>query len=365
VSRFKKATRHQLRLRMALAGPSGSGKTFTGLRFAFALARLGKLRVAVIDTEREAASKYAGYTVDGVTWNFDTDNLTNYAPSEYTAAIKAAGREGYDVVFIDSLSHAWSGEGGALDLKDKQGGNSFTAWRNVTPMHNQMIDAILQSPCHVIATMRSKTEYILEPDERGKMVPRKVGLAPIQRAGMEYEFDLVGTMECDTHILRVDKSRCPAVADLVVAKPTAGFMEPVISWLREGEAAPTGQPAGQPAGGDQSATPGAAGRIIPNATERKNGAAAGEDMRGAEPTTDLRGAAPPATEETLKKIENMLNDLGITVQAAAGGLVKKYQVSSFQQLSEDQAREILVSLEKKKAAKQATHNGVPATAGSA
>lgn len=232
---FKPATRTKSRLRLALDGVSGSGKTFTALRFAFALGK----RVAVINTESGAIQKYLGLAPDGVAWNFDICELTNFAPTSYTQAIFAAGQEGFDVLLIDSLSHAWSGAGGALELKDKQatgrGENSFTAWKTVTPMHNQMIEAILRSPCHIIATMRSKTDYVIEANANGKSIPRKVGTCPIQRAGMEYEFDLYGSIDQD-HILSVTKSRCPhpSVVDALVVKPDANWIAPVVDWLNDG-----------------------------------------------------------------------------------------------------------------------------------
>ena len=50
-----------------------------------------------------------------------------------------------------------------------------------------MVDAILQSKCHVVVTMRSKMEYVQEKNSDGRTVINKVGMAPIQRSGMEYE----------------------------------------------------------------------------------------------------------------------------------------------------------------------------------
>lgn len=228
---FKKATRQQSKLRLTIDGPAGSGKTYTALRFAHALVNGG--RIAYIDTERGSASKYVGEAPDGVTWDFDVLELTTFSPEKYTAAIEAAGKGGYSVLVIDSLSHAWEGVGGALEIKDRQGGNQWTAWRTVTPIHNRMVDAILQSPMHVITTMRSRMEYVQETDQNGKIVIRKVGLAPIQRPGMEYEFDLVCDMDW-AHILRVSKTRCPAVVDKVVEKPGPEFIAPVKAWLQSG-----------------------------------------------------------------------------------------------------------------------------------
>lgn len=233
---FRPATRKKSRLRLALDGPSGAGKTFTALRFAFAIAGPGG-RVAVINTESGAVEKYMGLSPDGIPWQFFVGELDSFAPSAYTDAIQAAGKMGFSVLIIDSLSHAWQGDGGALDQVSRKGGNSFTAWKDVTPQHNRMVEAILRSPCHVIATMRSKMEYVLEEqvNKAGMktQVPRKVGMAPIQRAGMEYEFDVVADLD-HTHTLTVSKSRCPDIDGAIVLKPGAAFIEPVIAWLSEG-----------------------------------------------------------------------------------------------------------------------------------
>ena len=231
---YQKATRKQSKLRMTIDGPAGAGKTYTALRFAFALAQGG--RVAMLDTEHGSASKYAGEAPDGYPWEFDTENLTTFSPEKYTEAILAASKASYSVLVIDSLSHAWEGKGGALEMKDRSGDkNSYTAWRNVTPIHNRMVDTILQAPLHIITTMRSRMEYVQDLDESGKKVVgiRKVGLAPIQRPGMEYEFDIVCDMNWD-HILTVSKSRCSAIVDLKTEKPGPAFLQPVIEWLNSG-----------------------------------------------------------------------------------------------------------------------------------
>lgn len=236
MSMFKPATRRKLKLRMAIDGPSGSGKTLTALRTASGLGS----KIAVIDTEHRSASKYLGDTYDDKPLQFDVCELTGgqYSPSTYTAAIKAAGAAGYDVLVIDSLTHAWDGAGGALDIVDRKsaggGGNNFTAWRDVTPMHREMIDAILACPAHVIVTMRSKMEYAMEPDPNtGKTTVRKIGMAPIQRQGTEYEFDVVADMDLE-HVLSISKTRCPFIDGQRVVKPGASFVEPLRAWLDKG-----------------------------------------------------------------------------------------------------------------------------------
>lgn len=242
---FKPVTREQNRLRLALDGPAGSGKTFTALAFAFALAG-PKGRVAVIDTEHHSASKYSGKQPDGSVWQWDHCNLDpgQYSPSTYAQAILAAGQAGYDVLVIDSLSHAWIGTGGALDQIDhSRDENRFTAWKDVTPQCTALIEAIMTSTCHVIVTMRSKMEYVLEPNENGKMVPKKVGLKPVQRDQIEYEFDLICDMDL-SHTMHVSKSKCSAVDGQIVHRPTGTWIDPIKEWLYSG--APVAVPAPPP-----------------------------------------------------------------------------------------------------------------------
>lgn len=237
---FKPAQKQQSKLRMTIDGPAGSGKTYTALRFAHVIAARANGKIAVVDTERGSASKYVGEAPDGIPWQFDVLELTQFSPERYTEAVLAAGRTGYSVLVIDSLSHAWEGVGGALEIKDRIAGssneNSFTAWRHVTPLHNRMIDTILQSPMHIITTMRSRTEYVTEV-QNGKIVGvRRVGLAPVQRPGTEYEYDLVCDMDW-AHIMTVAKSRCPLVADMQVEKPGPEFIQIVLDWL-DGKGSP-------------------------------------------------------------------------------------------------------------------------------
>jgi len=231
VSMFKKATKKGQSARMALFGPAGSGKTYTSLLIARGLVGPGG-RVAVIDTERGSASKYSD--VD----NFDVCELSTFAPEEYVEALRGAAEAGYGVVVIDSLSHAWEGEGGILDQVDKRGGR-FDAWKEMTPQTRALIDMILTYPGHVIVTMRSKTEYVVEKNERGKSEPRKIGLAPRFKDGMEYEFDIVGEMD-DANVMRITKSRCVALSGKSISRPGKDLSRAILSWL--GDAAPAEPP---------------------------------------------------------------------------------------------------------------------------
>lgn len=234
---FQKATKKMAKARVALAGPSGAGKTYSALIAATVLAQGGK--VAVIDTERGSASLYSE------TFDFDVLELNTYSPKTYTEAIHAAEKAGYAVIVIDSLSHAWEGEGGALDMLDQfagRSGNQFSAWKDVTPVHRRMVDAMLQSPCHVVVTMRSKMDYVQEKNKDGKTEIRKVGMNPIQRAGMEYEFTLVVDLDIN-HKAVVSKSRCSLMDDKSDYKPGPAFWQPFLDWLNSGEAVTSPPPA--------------------------------------------------------------------------------------------------------------------------
>jgi ABC-type dipeptide/oligopeptide/nickel transport system ATPase component len=200
-----KAVKHKSKLRLGLVGTSGSGKTWSSLVLA---QELGK-KVLLIDTEN-SGNLYADIFDYEICSLSDTESTAPFSVERYLEAISLGIESLCDVIIIDSLSHAWSGEGGILDRKerlDAVGGNGFANWRKVTPLHNQLVDAIVQSPTHMIVTMRAKTEYVLETDEKGRTVPRKVGLAPIQREGMDYEFTTVFDLSVTGNLATASKDR--------------------------------------------------------------------------------------------------------------------------------------------------------------
>lgn len=199
---FRKAERKKAKLRLAITGPAGSGKTYGALLIAQGLG--GK--IAMIDTENGSGDMYAGMC------EYDIETLNApYDPRRYIQAIHEAEKAGYSVIIIDSLSHAWNGSGGVLDLQtritESSGSkNSYVAWGKVTPLQNALVEAMIVSPCHIIATMRSKMDYVQNKNERGYTEIRKVGLAPVQRDGMEYEFGTVFDLS-QNHIASVSKDR--------------------------------------------------------------------------------------------------------------------------------------------------------------
>ncbi len=238
---FRKAERTQARLKIALTGPSGSGKTFSALLIA---AGIGK-RIAVVDTENKSASLYAGMD-KGPLAGFEFDALEidpPYTIAKYLEAIEAAEKGGYDVLVIDSISHAWAGEGGLLDKKgaldQRAGSNSYTNWAPITKEHELFKARLLNSDLHLICTMRSKQDYILEVNDKGKSTPKKVGLAPIQRDGMEYEFTTVLDLAMD-HNAAASKDRT-GLFDGQVFKPSKETGARIMKWLKAGK--PVAKPA--------------------------------------------------------------------------------------------------------------------------
>jgi hypothetical protein len=238
---FQKAERKQAKLRLGLVGPSGAGKTMTALRIAMGLVPGG--RIAVVDTERGSARLYAGEeTPEGVA-DFDVLELDSFEPDRFLQAIKAAGDEGYDVLIVDSLSHAWEG---VLEKKDQvaarsRSSDTFGAWRTVTPIHNELVDTLLRAPMHVIATMRAKTvyEHTKYTDSRGKQRTKieKIGLAPVQRAGMEYEFTVVADVDLEENALVISKTRCPMLSGKVFPRAGGDVADILRGWLGTGASA--------------------------------------------------------------------------------------------------------------------------------
>lgn len=260
---FHPAQRKKAKLRLAVAGPAGSGKTYSALQVSFGLGG----RVVLIDTERGSGELYAHLG------EYDVCTLTApFTPEKYVEAIRAAENAGYDVIIIDSLSHAWAGPGGVLDIHGyaaDKGGNSWSAWRQVTPRHNELVDAMLQSRCHIIATLRSKMEHV-QVVENGKTVVKKVGLNPIQRDGLEYEFTVFLDLDYN-HTASATKDRT-GLFDGLVFKPGAETGARLLEWLETGVEVPPRagrQPSLTVVGGGQAEAGGAAGGNAGGARENR------------------------------------------------------------------------------------------------
>ena len=223
---FQKAKREQLWLKILLAGPSGSGKTYTALRLASGIAKECDSRIAAIDTENGRIRYYAN--------EFDFDDIqfeAPFTPENYIEAIEAAVDGGYKVLIIDSSTHEWDY---CLDVHNKMPGNSYTNWAKITPRHDAFMEKMLQSPIHIITTVRGKDEYVLE-EKNGKQTPKKVGLGYKQRDGMEYNYTCTFNIAQDTHIASVMKDNTHLFEDrydVLTEKDGKALYE----WANSGEA---------------------------------------------------------------------------------------------------------------------------------
>lgn len=237
---FTEATREKTKLRMALTGVSGSGKTLGALYIAYGITGDWS-KVALIDTEHQRAKLYAKRDDLGTGSFLHAELTPPYSPERYKQFVSegaaAVGEDG--VVIVDSFSHAWNNEGGVLDIKDRisaqQGKNSYTAWNEAGREQNSLVNTILAVDCHTIVTMRSKMEYALVENDKGKKEPKKMGLSPVQRDDTEYEFDIVLDI-ARNHIASASKDT--TFLDKFGAVITMELGKQLKDWLDEGEEPP-------------------------------------------------------------------------------------------------------------------------------
>lgn len=265
---FKRAQRIQARLRLGLSAVSGGGKTMGSLRLARgivqALIDTGQVegglegKIALIDSERKSAALYAHVVP------FDTLELEPpYSIDRYQQAIEAAERAGYVVCIIDQISHAWAGPGGQLEWVDTlkaASKNQINPWSKVTPVQQEFYDRMLRSPMHIIATMRAKSEWVIEEvidsNGRKKSAPRKIGLSPVQREGIEYEFTTMLDIDLDSHMATASKDRTSLFMDRQT-KLDEDTGRKLAEWLISGAKAPAAEPA-PPSSASSSTSSGAA-----------------------------------------------------------------------------------------------------------
>ena len=245
--RIVRAERTQARLRLAYQGPSGSGKTATTLLVAkgmvAALAVRGKLPahldgvyIGVLDTERDSAKLYSHLVP------FDTLVLEPpYSPKRYLGALRALERVGYPIIIVDQITHEWFGPGGVLSMvAESKATNEFARWNGPSQEHEAFIDGMLQSPAHIMATMRAKTEWVLEEKEvngRMKKVVTQIGMQAKQREGTEYEFTAAFDLAKPSNIATCLKTRM----ELFTVGESAGVMgaawgEKLIEWVYSAKA---------------------------------------------------------------------------------------------------------------------------------
>jgi hypothetical protein len=221
------AVREQAKARLILEGPAGSGKTFTALTIAEALGP----RTVLIDTQRRQSLDHADV------FKFDVLHMsTHFHPEELIEALGSCS--GHDTTIVDSGSSFWSGPGGMIDQVDllsagRSGGTFSNGWKEMRPVERKMLDCLLSHPTHLLMTLRTKSEYVVQQSGDGKWTPRKIGLKPEQREGLDYEFSMVATMNAE-HTLTFTKGAAK-FDGLVVERPTADLGRDLAEWLYLGK----------------------------------------------------------------------------------------------------------------------------------
>ena len=231
------AQKKKVKLKVGMSGASGFGKTYSALLLAFgAMKELHPnlsddecwSKIVVIDTENESASLYDDLGP------YNVINLEPpYSPERYIEAIDAVLAAGMELVVIDSITHEWDGSGGCLDIQSSLGGR-YQDWVKVTPRHQAFINKILQSPIHVITTVRRKQDYEMTKDSMGKLQVQKAGTKEITRDGFEYELTLNFEFINDNHMVKASKDRTGIYMnepDFVITTETG---KKLIQWANSG-----------------------------------------------------------------------------------------------------------------------------------
>ncbi len=229
---IQEAQREQVRLKIGISGPAGSGKTFSSLQLAYGLCGDWS-KILLADTENRSALYCAG-SITGPWKHIDFSSKLPgaYHPNNWLKLFDKAEASGAEVLILDSISHAWNGKGGCLELVE-QIGKGFSGWAKVTPLHNKFVDRIRESNLHVIATMRSIQDYVIEKNAKGQDVPRKIGMKSVQREGMDYEFGLIFDINMD-HYATASKDRTGLFKDMsFLMNPDIGSQ--LLDWAKEGK----------------------------------------------------------------------------------------------------------------------------------
>lgn len=225
--KLQQAERKQAKIKLGLQGPSGSGKTYSALLLAFGLINDWN-KIAIIDTENHSADLYAHL---GTYQVLALDKP--FTPERYIEAIDVCEQAGMEAIIIDSISHEWEGTGGILETHGAMLGNSFTNWAKVTPRHNDFVQRILQSNSHIIASIRSKQEWVLS-EKNGKMVPEKLGLKGVTREGLDYEFTIVFELDIK-HQSTSTKDRTGLFMDKPSFMISSATGQRIATWCKSGK----------------------------------------------------------------------------------------------------------------------------------
>lgn len=223
MSNLRKATRQQAKIKINLQAPAGGGKTYSALLLAYGLTGNWE-KIALIDTENGSGDLYADFGP------YNVLPLSDHSKDGYCNAITECEAAGMEVIIIDSITHNWDW---ILAKKDSMSGNSYTNWAKLTPLHQAFVNKMLHSKCHIIATTRTKQDYILEENEKGKLAPKKVGMKGMQREGLDYEFTIVLDLDIK-HNATASKDRTGLFMDKLPFVINEDTGKDILAWCNAG-----------------------------------------------------------------------------------------------------------------------------------
>lgn len=229
---LRKAARQQAKIKIGLSAVSGGGKTISALLIAYGITGDWD-KIAMIDSEAGSGELYANDKRFNIGEYQYMRIDAPYTPESYIKAIKACeDTEGIEVIIIDSITHEWSGKGGCIEIQSALGGR-YQDWANVTPRHQKFIDSILTSKCHVITTVRRKTDYDMSKDDKGKITIEKVGQKEVTREDFEYE--LTVNLQLDVkHMAKASKDRTGLFMDEPEFVPSIETGKLLKQWCEAG-----------------------------------------------------------------------------------------------------------------------------------
>lgn len=228
---FKTAKRDKVYIKAVITGPSGSGKSYSALRVATGIAEkigavgAGGSKIAYIGSEGTRNNYYADE------FQYDLIDLEEFSIDTYMEAVNLAISSGYKVLIVDSLTHVWTWVNEQVNNEPRM--TSFQAWGKWKPKHRKLMEKILFSPIHVVATARGKDEYIME-EKSGKQVPKKVGMGAQQDKDIQYEYTVAFMLDQDSHLAHAEKDNTHLFELNEVLTEKSG--EKLYEWSIKGDA---------------------------------------------------------------------------------------------------------------------------------
>lgn len=229
------AERSQIWMRAFFMGPTGSGKSRAALELASRIFD-GQIPVTLLNTEGSGRAQLYADRYDYALADISEDG--DFGPEHIVETIDECERRwpGRTLV-LDSSTHEWQGKNGVLQQADR-----FGDWKVVRPKHNAFVERLLAYNGHVIVTCRAKMKYeVSEEEVPGRSRPRQVvtmlGVGPIQDDHLQYEFNLVGRFDLETHDVAFSGHVDPLVdrvANFGDEEQAAGIAATLTKWLSEG-----------------------------------------------------------------------------------------------------------------------------------